>query len=111
MDGYQVRLDGDLVPGRPSQVFATVSRDGRAVTDLEPYLGTFGQLVALHTSDLGYLHVHPDAPTPAPTDRAGPAIAFTAEVPSTGTYRLVLEFHRGGAVHTAEFTVETRSGS
>ena len=29
VDGYQVRLDGDLVPGTPAQVFATVSRERR----------------------------------------------------------------------------------
>jgi len=106
--GYQVRLDGELVPGSPSQVFATVSRDGAAVTDLEPYLGAFGHLVALRQSDLTYLHVHPDAATPAPTDRSGPGIAFTTEVPSAGTYRLFLDFRHAGTVRTAEFTVMTR---
>ena len=106
--GYQVRLDGELVPGSPSQVFATVSRDGAAVTDLEPYLGAFGHLVALRQSDLTYLHVHPDAATPAPGDRSGPGIAFTTEVPSAGTYRLFLDFRHAGTVRTAEFTVMTR---
>ncbi|MEN3270878.1 hypothetical protein [Pseudonocardia sp.] len=111
VDGYQVRLDGELVPGAPSQVFATVSRDGTAVTDLEPYLGAFGHLVALRQSDLTYLHVHPDAAVPAPTDRSGPGIAFTAEVPSAGTYRVFLDFRHRGTVRTAEFTVLTREAS
>jgi hypothetical protein len=106
-----VRLDGDLVAGSPSQVFATISRDGAAVTDLEPYLGAFGHLVALRQSDLAYLHVHPDGATPAPTDRAGPGIAFTADVPTPGTYRLFLDFQHAGAVRTAEFTLTTREGS
>jgi hypothetical protein len=109
VDGYQVRLDGDLVPGSPSQVFATITRDGAPVTDLEPYLGAFGHLVVLRRDDLSYLHVHPDGATPAPTDRAGPAVAFTADVPAAGDYRLFLDFRHGGAVHTAEFTVATRS--
>jgi hypothetical protein len=109
VDGYQVRLDGDLVAGGPSQVFATVTRDGAPVADLEPYLGAFGHLVALRRDDLTYLHVHPDAAPPAPTDRAGPAIAFTADVPAAGEYRLFLDFQHAGTVHTAEFTVATRS--
>ena len=50
-------------------------------------------------------HVHPDATPPAPTDRAGPGIAFTAEVPGGGTYRLILDFRHAGAVHTAVFTL------
>jgi len=108
IDGYQVRLDGDLVAGSPSQVFATVSRDGEAVTDLQPFLGAFGHLVALRRSDLAYVHVHPDGAAPAATDRSGPAIAFTAQVPTAGGYRLFLDFRHGLGVHTAEFTVDTR---
>lgn len=111
VDGYQVRLDGELVPGGASQVFATVSRDGAAVTDLQPYLGAFGHLVALRRSDLSYQHVRPDAAPPAPDARSGPGIAFTAEVPTAGGYRLFLDFRHGGVVRTAEFTVDTRDGA
>jgi hypothetical protein len=109
VDGYQVRIDGDLVPGAPAQVFATVSREGAPVTDLEPVDGGFGSLAALRVDDLAPARVHPDAATPAPADRAGPGIAFTAEVPAAGTYRLFLEFRHGGAPHTAVFTVATGS--
>jgi hypothetical protein len=105
VDGYQVRLDGDLAVGTSAQVFVTVSRDGAGVTDLEPLDGAFGRLVGLRAGDLALAHVHPDATPPAPTDRAGPGIAFTAEVPGGGTYRLILDFRHGGAVHTAVFTL------
>ena len=110
VDGYQVRLDGELVPGGSSQVFATVSLDGTAVTDLEPYLGAFGHLVVLRQGDLSFLHVHPSAVTPAPADRAGPGVAFTADVPTAGGYRLFFEFRHRDAVRTAEFTVATGNG-
>jgi hypothetical protein len=105
VDGYQVRLDGDLAVGTSAQVFVTVSRGGAAVTDLEPLDGAFGRLVGLRAGDLAPAHVHPDATPPAPTDRAGPGIAFTAEVPGGGTYRLILDFRHAGAVHTAVFTL------
>jgi hypothetical protein len=105
VDGYQVRLDGDLTVGAPAQVFATVSRSGAAVTDLEPHDGAFGRLVGVRAGDLAPAHVHPDAIPPAPTDRAGPGIAFTAEVPGSGPYRLVLDFRHAGAVHTVVFTL------
>ena len=105
VDGYQVRLDGDLTVGTPAQVFVTVSRDGAGVTDLEPLDGAFGRLVGLRAGDLAPAHVHPDATPPAPTDRAGPGIAFSAEVPGGGTYRLILDFRHAGAVHTAVFTL------
>ncbi|GAA1256728.1 hypothetical protein GCM10009677_03660 [Sphaerisporangium rubeum] len=99
VDGYTVTLDGDLTAGRTSRLTLTVSRDGRPVTDLEPYLGSYGHLVALRGGDLAYLHVHPAPGGP------GPAVAFDAEVPSGGSYRLFLDFKHNGAVRTAAFTV------
>ena len=112
VDGYQVRLDGDLVAGRASQVFATVSRDGRAVTDLEPLQGAFGDLTVLRRSDLADAPAsRGDGPEPAPTDRSGPGIAFTTTVPTPGGYRAFLAFRHAGAVHVAEFTLATREGS
>ena len=100
VDGYRVTLTGDLQPGAASPLTATITRDGDPVTDLQPYLGAFGHLVALREGDLAYLHVHP-----VEAD-AGPAIPFVAEVPSAGRYRLFLDFRHGGQVHTADFTLE-----
>ena len=96
------------MPGASSQVFATVTRDGVAVTDLQPYLGAFGKLVALREGDLAYTAAAGTA-SPAAADRAGPAVAFTADVPSAGTYRLFLQFRVADVMHTAEFTVPTRN--
>lgn len=100
VDGYTVELAGDLVGGSDSELALTVSRDGQPVTDLEPYLGAYGHLVALRDGDLAYLHVHPHE-----SATAGPDIEFTAEVPSAGGYRLFLDFRHGGQVHTASFDV------
>ena len=104
--GYEVRLDGDLVPGQTSEVTLTVTKDGRPVTDLEPYLGAYGHLVALRGGDLAYLHVHPDGEPGDGRTAPGPTITFYAEVPSAATYRLFLDFQHEGTVRTAEFTVE-----
>jgi hypothetical protein len=105
VDGYTVELTGDLVPGRASPVALTVARDGRPVTDLQPYLGAYGHLVALREGDLAYLHVHPDGTPGDGATAAGPRVEFLAEVPSAGTYRLFLDFQHAGVVRTAEFTV------
>ena len=104
VDGYTVELAGDLVAGQASPVTLSVSRDGVPVTDLQPYLGANGHLVALRQGDLAYLHVHPEE-----TATAGPEIPFVAEVPTAGGYRLFLDFQHDGVVRTAEFTVPTSS--
>ncbi|MCW2864456.1 MAG: hypothetical protein JWP48_6164 [Actinoallomurus sp.] len=104
VDGYTVALNGTLEAGRTSRLDLTISRDGRPVTDLQPYLAAYGHLVALREGDLAYLHIHPDGAAGDGRTKAGPAITFYAEVPTAGTYRLYLDFQHDGKVHTAEFT-------
>ncbi|KQX59392.1 MULTISPECIES: hypothetical protein [unclassified Streptomyces] len=99
VDGYQVRLGGTLDPGKAGELRLTVTKAGKPVTDLEPYLGAYGHLVALRDGDLAYLHVHPNEGGP------GPDVSFTATAPSAGTYRLFLDFQHQGKVRTAAFTV------
>ncbi|MEU9995802.1 hypothetical protein [Streptomyces sp. NPDC050848] len=104
VDGYEVKLGGDLTPGRAGELKLTVGKGGKPVTDLEPYLGAYGHLVALRGGDLAYLHVHPNEGGP------GPDVSFTATAPSAGTYRLFLDFQHGGKVRTAAFTVQAGQG-
>ena len=105
VDGYEVTLDGDLVAGTDSELTLSVSKDGKPVTDLQPYLGAYGHLVALRGGDIAYLHVHPEGTPGDGTTEPGPDVVFFAAVPSTGTYHLYLDFQHNGVVRTAEFTV------
>ena len=98
-DGYRVELDGDLAAGESTLLTATVTRRGEPVTDLQPYLGAHGHLVALREGDLAYLHVHPEE------SGSGPDIGFVTEVPSAGRYRLFLDFRHRGTVRTVGFTL------
>ncbi len=105
VDGYTVTLSGNSTANDPSTLTFSVSRNGKPVTNLQPYLGAYGHLVALRASDLAYLHVHPmgepgDGKTPA-----GPEIAFGATIPSNGDYRLFVDFKHENVVRTAEFTL------
>jgi hypothetical protein len=112
VDGYTVTLEGDLSAGEDAKLTLSVSRDGSAITDLEPYLGAYGHLVALRGGDLAYLHVHPDGIPGDGKTEAGPQVVFFAAVPSAGTYHLYLDFKHEGEVRTAAFTVNAAaSGS
>jgi hypothetical protein len=104
VDGYTVTLAGELAAGRSNQLVLTVRKDGRPVTDLQPYLAAYGHLVALRAGDLAYLHVHPDGEPGDGKTTPGPNVVFHVEVPSPGAYRLYLDFQHQGRVHTAEFT-------
>ena len=98
---YTVSLEGDTAPGAATVLTTRIELDGEPVTDLEPYLGAFGHLVAIRAGDLGYLHVHPEEGEP------GPGIDFATAFPEPATYRLFLDFQHRGVVRTAAFTVES----
>lgn len=110
---YEVSLEGDLTAAADAKLRLSVSKDGAPVTDLEPYLGSYGHLVALREGDLAYLHVHPDGTPGDGTTEPGPEVVFYASVPSAGTYHLYLDFQHDGVVRTAAFTVTAgeRSGA
>jgi hypothetical protein len=105
VDGYTVTLDGELTAGAESELTLSVSRDGRPVTDLQPYLAAYGHLVALRAGDLAYLHVHPAGEPGDGVTAPGPDVTFFTTAPSAGTYRLFLDFRHGDVVRTAAFTV------
>jgi len=107
-DGYDVTLQGTPVAGKESELTFTVSRAGKPVTDLQPYLGAFGHLVSLRGGDLAYLHNHPAEHTEAGS-KGGPSITFATTFPTAATYSLFLDFQHAGKVHTAEFTVRVGS--
>jgi hypothetical protein len=95
--GYTVRMhSGQARAGDETEMRFSVSRDGKPV-EVEPYLGANGHLVALREGDLAYLHVHPTE-----------GVQFESTFPTTGRYRLFLQFKHDGRVHTAAFTKEVR---
>ncbi len=101
-DGYQIALQSASGSGgAENQLSFRVSRDGRPVAGLEPYLGAHRHLVALRQGDLAYLHVHP-----MDIHAQAGQIVFHAVFPSPGAYRLFLQFQAAGQVHTAAYTLE-----
>ncbi len=99
VDGYDVTIATESKRGGEVKIALTVRRDGRLVTDLQPYLGAFGHLVAMRAGDLAYAHVHPVGYTNG-------VVHFDAELPSEGRYGLFLDFRHGNSVHTATFSFD-----
>jgi hypothetical protein len=105
VDDYTVTLRGTPKANEASMLTLSVSRAGKPVDDLQPYLGAYGHLVAVRAPDLAYLHVHPMSEAQGDTEASGPEIGFHTTFPSTGFYRLFLDFQHGDVVRTAAFTV------
>jgi hypothetical protein len=105
VDGYTLTAKGTLTAGRQSRLTISVAKDGKPVTDLEPYLAAYGHLVVLRDGDLAYLHVHPEGTPGDGRTKSGPDIEFFATPPTYGSYRMFLDFQHQGVVRTAVFTV------
>jgi hypothetical protein len=105
VDGYTASIDGELTIGGESTLTVTIERDGEPVTEIEPYLGAFGHLVALRDGDLAYLHVHPTGAEPEAGDLSGPAVEFATEAPTAGRYLLYFDFQVDGKVHSVPFVL------
>lgn len=101
-DGYDVELAVERSDNGEVTAELTVRRNGELVTDLEPYLGASGHLVAMRCGDLAYAHVHP-----VEVDGAAPGVVtFDSELTSAGRYGLFFDFKHNGTVHTAAFTFD-----
>lgn len=103
---YEVTLAGDLVTGEGKELTLSVAKDGQPVTDLQPYLGAYGHLVALRAGDLAYLHAHPEGDPNDPATPSGPEVSFHVTAPSAGRYHLYLDFKHDGVVRTAAFVLD-----
>lgn len=101
-DGYEVTLAAERSDTGEVTTQLTVRRDGALVTDLQPYLGANGHLVAMRTGDLAYAHVHPVEDD----DAVAGVVTFDAELTSAGRYGLFFDFKHNGTVHTASFTFD-----
>lgn len=108
VDGYTVTVKAALTAGTAGPLTVGVARGGAPVTGLEPYLGTYAHLTAFHAGDQALAHLHPlsEAAADAGEDpHGGPELAFHAELPKPGDWRLFLQFKTGGVLHTAALTL------
>ncbi|MEW2250554.1 hypothetical protein AB0907_24850 [Streptomyces sp. NPDC006975] len=103
VDGYTVTVKGEPMVGMAHPLTVSIAKDGKPVTDLQPYLGTYAHLTAFHEGDAAFAHLHPT--TKVTGDQGGPDLAFHAELPIFGNWRLFLQFRTGGTLHTAALTL------
>ncbi|KUN09209.1 hypothetical protein AQI95_05010 [Streptomyces yokosukanensis] len=103
VDGYTVTVEGTPMAGMEHPLTVSLAKDGKPVTDLQPYLNSYAHLTAFHEGDTAFAHLHPT--TKVTGDHGGPDLAFHAELPTSGNWRLFLQFRTGGTLHTAALTL------
>lgn len=103
VDGYTVAVHGEPMAGMAHKVTATISKDGRPVTDLQPYLDSYAHLSAFHEGDQALAHLHPLNVVDG--DHGGPTLTFHAVLGKPGNWRVFLQFQTAGQLHTAVLTM------
>jgi hypothetical protein len=108
VDGYTLTVDSSqLMAGMAMPLKVSIAKDGKPVTDLEPYLDTYAHLSGFHAGDLAMAHLHPQGGA-ATTPTGGPDLTFEATLPKAGLWRMYLQFQTGGVLHTAAVTLDVR---
>jgi len=139
VDGYEARLrcNGKLFyAGEDSILRFALSRDGKPVEDLEPYLGAKGHLVIVSKDRSSFVHGHPVDGHPSNAgggDEGGHAqhlhaahvkdqadglgngsptdVSFHVVFPKPGIFRAWGQFQHKGRVLTVPFTIDVQPGS
>jgi hypothetical protein len=103
VDGYTLTFAGHTVTGLAGNLTLTVTKDGKPVTDLQPYLESYAHVSAVHAGDLAFAHLHPDGEVNG--DHGGPTLSLNTTFGKTGDWRLFVQFQTGGVLHTAAVTL------
>lgn len=114
MDTHGVLSAKDMTVG--AQTITMTIKDaktGKGVTNLKPYLASFGHLTLINQKTFDFIHVHPyNLNPPAPNANGGPTVDF---LPigiygpfKPGIYRAFAELNPDGKLFTSDFTVEVK---
>jgi uncharacterized membrane protein len=86
-----------------------LTKDGRPVNDLEPYLGAMSHCVIISQDSETFLHCHPEQLiTPGKDSRGGPDVPFGTIFPKPGLYKMWAQFNRGGKIFAVDFVFEVK---
>lgn len=120
-DSYSISVDthGVLSASQMSRGEQTITftfkdaKTGKPVTNLKPYLSSFGHLTMINEKTFDFIHVHPYTLTPPPPNATtGPTVDFLPigiYGPFTpGIYKAFAEFNPGDKILTSDFTLEVK---
>ena len=114
VDGYTVALDtgGPVKTGGAMHMAYTISKDGKPVTTLAPYLGAMGHLVIISQDLKEFVHSHPheEGDHSDAKREGGPKVDFEAHFKAAGLYKGWAQFQHLGKVITVPFTFNVAKG-
>lgn len=119
--GHKVRMSASsLTAGDDVKLDFVISKGGKPVTNLTPYLGAQGHCVIISQDGSQFLHSHPDegdghghAPGSTPhVDKPTPGkVSFSTQFPAAGLYKVWGQFLHDDQMIIADFVVDIAPGS
>ncbi len=110
-ESYTVTLTttpSPITSGAEGKLAFAIEKDGKPVTNLEPYLGALGHSVILSEGNLDFIHAHA---LNAATDSQNGTITFATTLPKAGKYKAFTQFQHEGKVITTDFILDAAQGS
>jgi hypothetical protein len=95
-----------LISGQEELLTFNLMENGKAITDLEEYLGALGHSVILREGTLDFIHAHPVEKT-----TQNGKVEFIVTFPEAGRYKVFTQFQRDGKIITTEFVVSVAQDS
>jgi hypothetical protein len=87
--------------------FKITGRGGKAIDDLQPYLGAMGHLVVIKSGSLDYVHAHPVGDSMTAPDGV---VAFEAHLTSAGIYKAWGQFRHKERILTFPVVLQIDAG-
>ncbi|HEX8463855.1 MAG TPA: YHS domain-containing protein, partial [Abditibacterium sp.] len=116
--GVTLKLSAPLRAGKPVLLTYSLSRNGRPVTDMVPYLAAMGHMIAISRADHRAVHTHAVSAGADPrsglrvssqmSTASGPTQTFKLELPGSGLTRVWAQFGLPGRVLTVPFTFQVQ---
>ncbi len=106
VDGKEVTLEFDHLMTNMELTMNFTIKDAKTkkpITNLQPYLGAIGHVVAISGDTETYLHVHP-----INENSTGPDAKFMTTFPKKGLYKIWGQFQHNGKVFIVPFTVNVK---
>lgn len=101
-----IQLDSPLRTKDHTNLTFVLTQNGKPVTEIDPYLGSFGHVVVLQHGEVdNFLHGHPITESKSVDGK----VVFELEFPIKGIYTIFAQFNINGQVKTFPITVSVDS--
>ncbi len=107
-NGYRVSLatqngSGSFKANTTVVLKANVTKNGKAVTDLSPFLGALAHMAIISKDTKDFLHVHP-----LEGSGQGPEILLATNFTNPGLYKIWMGFNHKNKIQTSAFVVKAK---